>query len=84
MATKYFVYTDAAGTRRATVASATHGGKPMEEAHAHEYDCIVCGAHFDNSKDLLKHNEEAHLKNAQGMERPREDNGRETQRAESD
>ena len=42
-------------------------------AHTHEYDCIVCGAHFDSSKDVARHNEEVHLKNATGMERPRTD-----------
>ena len=42
-------------------------------AHTHEYDCIVCGAHFDSSADVARHNEEAHLKNATGMERPRTD-----------
>lgn len=56
----------------------------MEEAKAHEYDCIVCGAHFDNSQDLSRHNEQVHLKNAQGMERPREDDDREHERAETD
>jgi len=40
-------------------------------AHTHEYDCIVCGAHFDNSRDLDKHNRSEHLKNATGMEVPR-------------
>jgi hypothetical protein len=40
-------------------------------AHTHEYDCIVCGAHFDSSKDLARHNEEEHLKHAKGMEVPR-------------
>ena len=42
-------------------------------AHTHEYDCIVCGAHFDDSKTLARHNEAAHLRNATGMERPRKD-----------
>ena len=42
--------------------------------HTHEYDCIVCGAHFDDSKSLDKHNREAHLRNAQGMEVPRDKN----------
>jgi hypothetical protein len=41
--------------------------------HTHEYDCIVCGAHFDDSQTLAKHNEREHLKNATGMERPRLD-----------
>ena len=40
-------------------------------AHTHEYDCIVCGAHFDNSKDLSRHNEE-HIRTATGMEKPRD------------
>ena len=39
--------------------------------HTHEYDCIVCGAHFEDSKTLARHNEEAHLRTATGMERPR-------------
>lgn len=45
----------------------------MDANHTHEYDCIVCGAHFDSSKDLTAHNEKEHLRNAQGMERPRQD-----------
>ena len=40
-------------------------------AHTHEYDCIVCGAHFESSRDLANHNEHEHLANAQGMEHPR-------------
>ena len=52
----------------------------MDDVHTHEYDCIVCGAHFDNSKDLSRHNDEAHLKNAQGMERPRDPNHSEESR----
>ena len=39
--------------------------------HTHQYDCIVCGAHFDSSEAVAAHNEEAHLRNATGMERPR-------------
>ena len=42
-------------------------------AHTHEYDCIVCGAHFDSSDDLAKHNEAQHISRATGMERPRQD-----------
>lgn len=41
--------------------------------HTHEYDCIVCGAHFDDSKTLARHNEDAHIRTATGMERPRHD-----------
>jgi hypothetical protein len=33
-------------------------------AHTHEYDCIVCGAHFDSSDDLAKHNEAQHISRA--------------------
>src|SRR5688500_17672512 len=55
-------------------------------AHTHEYDCIVCGAHFDSSKDLDKHNQEEHIRNATGMERPRdpdaEEPGDQTSRGE--
>jgi hypothetical protein len=29
-------------------------------AHTHEYDCIVCGAHFDDEKTLQRHNQESH------------------------
>jgi hypothetical protein len=29
--------------------------------HTHEYDCIVCGAHFDNMKDLDRHNHQEHV-----------------------
>jgi hypothetical protein len=43
-------------------------------AHTHEYDCIVCGAHFDDSKALDKHNRDVHLSKAQGMEVPRDKN----------
>ena len=42
-------------------------------AHTHEYDCIVCGAHFDTPEDLTKHNEAQHISRAKGMERPRTD-----------
>ncbi len=43
-------------------------------AHTHEFDCIVCGAHFDSSKDLSRHNEREHLRSATGTERPRDPN----------
>ena len=41
-------------------------------AHTHEYDCIVCGAHFEDEKSLDVHNRETHLKHAQGNEVPRD------------
>lgn len=49
--------------------------------HTHEYDCIVCGAHFDDSKSLAWHNKETHLKNATGMERPRSEDESDTDSA---
>jgi hypothetical protein len=30
-------------------------------AHTHEFDCVVCGAHFDTEKDLQQHNEATHV-----------------------
>jgi hypothetical protein len=41
-------------------------------AYEHEYDCIVCGAHFGDEHSLDAHNREAHLKNATGNEVPRD------------
>jgi hypothetical protein len=29
-------------------------------AHTHEFDCIVCGAHFDDEKTLQHHNQDTH------------------------
>ena len=29
-------------------------------AHTHEYDCVVCGAHFDDERSLQRHNQEQH------------------------
>lgn len=29
-------------------------------AHTHEFDCIVCGAHFDDEKMLQSHNQSRH------------------------
>ena len=28
--------------------------------HTHEYDCIVCGAHFDSQDDLARHDRAEH------------------------
>jgi hypothetical protein len=28
--------------------------------HTHEYDCVVCGAHFDSQDDLARHDREKH------------------------
>ena len=29
--------------------------------HTHEFDCVVCGAHFDDEKTLQRHNRERHV-----------------------
>jgi hypothetical protein len=29
-------------------------------AHTHEFDCVVCGAHFDDEKVLQAHNQAQH------------------------
>ena len=39
--------------------------------HTHEYDCIVCGAHFDEQDDLAEHNQKEHIATATGNEFPR-------------
>jgi len=28
--------------------------------HTHEYDCVVCGAHFHSQDDLARHDRETH------------------------
>ena len=28
--------------------------------HTHEYDCVVCGAHFDSQEALHKHDQAQH------------------------
>ena len=28
--------------------------------HTHEYDCVVCGAHFDSQEDLARHDRANH------------------------
>ena len=30
-------------------------------AHTHEYDCVVCGAHFDSQEDLHRHDLAKHV-----------------------
>ena len=46
---------------------------PNNTDHTHEYDCIVCGSHFDDQQALAQHNEREHIARATGMERPRQD-----------
>jgi hypothetical protein len=45
-----------AGTRYARLARRQGGFMP----HTHEYDCIVCGAHFDSQEDLAQHDRANH------------------------
>jgi hypothetical protein len=52
--------------------------------HTHEYDCIVCGAHFDRQDDLADHNQREHIANATGNERPRTDKRDEPDNREED
>jgi hypothetical protein len=56
--------------------------RPMDQSH--EYDCIVCGAHFENGDDLDRHNHEAHIRTAKGMEVPRNTGARGEGSEESD
>ena len=52
-------------------------------AHTHEYDCIVCGAHFDDERSLQSHNQESHApKQAIDTRAPAEPMG--TEHARSD
>ena len=54
-------------------------------AHTHEYDCIVCGAHFESQDDLFQHDRANHAPRKaidphapaepMGNERPRQRNG---------
>ena len=39
-----------------------------EMAHTHEFDCIVCGAHFDSERDLDRHNRDRHAPSAAKVE----------------
>src|SRR3954464_15373020 len=59
-----------------------HGGS-ME--HTHEYDCIVCGAHFDSQDDLAKHDRESHApREAIDVRAPAEPMGNERPRQKRD
>ena len=31
-----------------------------QDFHTHEYDCVVCGAHFDSQDDLARHDTANH------------------------
>lgn len=50
-------------------------------AHTHEYDCVVCGAHFDSQEDLAKHDQENHApREAIDIHKPAEPIGNERPR----
>jgi hypothetical protein len=50
-------------------------------AHTHEFDCVVCGSHFDDERSLQKHNQEQHApKQAIDIHAPAEPTGTERKR----
>jgi hypothetical protein len=54
-------------------------------AHTHEFDCVVCGAHFDDEKTLQRHNQESHVpKQAIDTRAPAEPMGTERSRHTDD
>jgi hypothetical protein len=53
--------------------------------HTHEYDCVVCGAHFDSQEDLHKHDRAEHApKQAINTRAPAEPMGNERPRQDKD
>ena len=50
-------------------------------AHTHEFDCVVCGAHFDDERDLQRHNEEKHVPKVASSRAPAEPMGNERARS---
>ena len=53
-------------------------------AHTHEFDCVICGAHFDSEKDLQRHDRENHApKQAIDIHAPAEPIGNERPRQKS-
>jgi hypothetical protein len=49
--------------------------------HTHEFDCVVCGAHFDSQQDLHKHDRAEHApKQAIDVRAPAEPMGNERPR----
>jgi hypothetical protein len=52
-------------------------------AHTHEYDCVVCGAHFDSQEDLHAHDMARHEpKQAIDIHAPAEPMGNEHRRGD--
>ncbi len=53
--------------------------------HTHQFDCIVCGSHFDDEKSLQSHNQDAHApKQAIDVRAPAEPIGTERPRQKHD
>ncbi len=51
------------------------------QAHTHEFDCIVCGAHLDSQDQLARHNQERHTpRQASSTNAPAEPMGNEKRR----
>ena len=49
--------------------------------HTHEFDCVICGAHFDSQDDLAKHDREQHApREAVDVHKPAEPMGNERAR----
>lgn len=54
-------------------------------AHAHGFDCIVCGEHFDDERTLQHHSSEAHTtRKASDIHAPAEPMGTEPSRSPTD
>lgn len=54
-------------------------------AHTHEFDCVVCGAHFDSQDDLAQHDRKSHApKQAIDIHAPAEPMGNEHPRRQRD
>src|SRR4051812_28861027 len=54
-------------------------------AHTHEFDCVVCGEHFDDERTLQRHNQETHTpKQAIDLRAPAEPMGTEHARHHAD
>lgn len=54
-------------------------------AYTHEYDCVVCGAHFDSQDELARHDRANHVpKQAIDTRAPAEPTGTEKRRSHND
>ena len=67
------------GTRHADLRVVSFAEVFME--HTHEYDCVVCGAHFDSEDALHRHDQAEHTpKLAVDVQAPAEPMGNERHR----